>query len=197
MKTIRTSVRALLAVLALLTGAGATVLAGAAPAFAHAQLVSSDPKNGDTLAEAPATAVLVFSERLDAPSTQLALTNDRGAVVPTKPFAVDGEKLTVPLDLPAAGLYTLGYRLVSEDGHRVDGKVTFTVRAGTPGSTNTPTQAAPDKGVSGNADGTDQGAGEDGAGGSSTIYWLLGGLALVVVVVLVAVLARRRPSPRT
>ncbi|GIG70788.1 copper resistance CopC family protein [Phytomonospora endophytica] len=173
----------------------AALLLTAAPASAHAQLVSSDPEEGAVLDEAPAEAVLEFSERIDAPSTQIALTDATGTVVPTRAFTVDGVNLTLPLTLPAPGPYMIGYRIVSEDGHRVDGSIAFTTQKATEGAQSS---ASPD---TSKAPGPTQAVATETAdssgGGNSTIYWILGGIVLVIAItVAVALLTRRKPAAR-
>lgn len=168
--------------------AAAAVLLTAAPASAHAQLVSSDPKDGAILDEAPAEALLEFSERIDAPSTQIAVTDATGAVVPTAAFTVDGVDLTIPLALPAPGPYTIGYRIVSEDGHRVDGNIAFTSAKATDG-------VRPSAAPSASESPYRATGGEVREEGNSTIYWILGGIAVVVAVVVVIALVARRRKP--
>jgi len=166
--------------------AAAAVLLTAVPASAHAQLVASDPKDGAMLDEAPAEAVLEFSERIDAPSTQIAVTDATGAVVPTGAFAVDGVNLTIPLALPAPGPYTIAYRIVSVDGHRVDGSIAFTSAKAADGvqpSTSPSDSPSPYRATG--AMPNDE--------GNPAIYWIVGGIVLVIaIVVVIAVVARRK-----
>ncbi|WP_285666191.1 copper resistance CopC family protein [Actinorhabdospora filicis] len=183
-------------ILAALAAAFAFVLVTATPASAHARLLSSDPKDGAALATAPKQAVLEFSERLDAKSTQIAVTDSSGGVVPSSPFTVDGQKLTQPLSLTVAGTYTIGYRLVSEDGHRVDGKLTFSVQTGTTPSEaasagTSPSGTVPSPLKSEVKSTADQIAETSG----TTIWWIAGAVALAVGL-FVAVSAMRKRNAR-
>jgi len=105
----------------------ATALALAAPAGAHAGVVGSDPENGATLPEAPESASITFSEIVDGPSTEVAVTGPDGATLDLEAPVFDGETITQPMDYTEPGEYILAYRMVSEDGHRIDGTLTFTV----------------------------------------------------------------------
>lgn len=99
----------------------------AAPASAHAGLVESDPEDGAVLDAAPESATLTFSEPLDADSTDLAFTGPSGDLIETGDPTFDGAAVTLPLAYTEAGDYVLAYRIVSLDGHRVDGSIGFTV----------------------------------------------------------------------
>lgn len=183
-------------ILAALAAAFAFVLVTATPASAHARLVSSDPKDGATLTAAPKQAVLEFSERLDAQSTQIAVTDSSGGVVPAVPFAVNGQKLTQPLSLTLAGTYTIGYRLVSEDGHRVDGKLTFTVQPATTPSDAASAGASPSNAVpSPLKSETKSTADQIAETSGTTIWWIAGGVALAIGL-FVAVSAMRKRNAR-
>ncbi|MEV0645135.1 copper resistance CopC family protein [Phytomonospora sp. NPDC050363] len=184
MKTVRTLVTAAAVAIA-------AVLLTAAPAAAHAQLVSSDPEDGAVLDEAPETAVLEFSESIDAPSTQIALTDSTGAVIPTRPFVVEGMRVTIPLDLPAGGIYTIGYRIVSEDGHRVDGSISFRSETASEGASASPAPVSSDSAPAP----TNQATGTDEAS-NPAIYWILGAIAAAAVVAVIVVVARRKPTAR-
>ncbi|MFI5495945.1 copper resistance protein CopC [Actinoplanes sp. NPDC051859] len=108
--------------------AAGTVLVPGSPAWAHAQLVGADPAQQSTLAEAPAAVTLTFNERLNADFTTIVLSDAAKRAVPTSAAVVDGAKGTVTLTgAPANGAYTVAYRIVSVDGHAVQGSYSFTV----------------------------------------------------------------------
>lgn len=111
---------------AALAGIG-LALGVAAPASAHAALVATDPAADTTLATAPPTVSATFSEVLDGPSTEIALTDAAGTLIAIGPPAFDGATFTQPMRYSLPGSYTLAFRVISEDGHRVDGAVHFTV----------------------------------------------------------------------
>jgi copper transport protein len=108
--------RALVAAVLALAG----VIALPVAATAHAELVSSDPANGATLATAPTEITLTFTETPDPSLSAVQLLNAGGATVATGPPALDGARtLVVPItDKLRDGVYTVSLRVVSaEDGH--------------------------------------------------------------------------------
>lgn len=115
----------------------------AAPAAAHDQLVGSDPPADAVLATPPSAVTLTFSaELIDISATVLA-EGPGGAVVVGPPTVVGTQvSATLPADLPN-GAYLVTWRVVSGDGHPIQGTVGFTVEApvGTPAPTPTATPA--------------------------------------------------------
>jgi len=168
-------VKTLRAVAVSLAAIAMTLFLTAGPAAAHAQLRTSDPADGDTLAEAPEELVLEFSEQLDAPSTQVALVAPDGEVVTLPDPVIEGDTLTQPGVFPVAGEYTFSYRIVSADGHPVEGSVVFTVES-VPEPTATPEQSSQPT--------TDSAeAGQPAEGGVS---WGVVGLVAAVAAVVIA-----------
>jgi methionine-rich copper-binding protein CopC len=130
----RLTVRRLTATLAAVAvGLLAGAMATGSPAAAHTALVSSSPANGATLTTPPRTVRLVFS---GAPASgtpvDVAVTLAGQEVPPAGSVRVDGSTLVIPVNLPGSGTYTVAYRVVSADGHPVQGTVAFTV-SDTPG----------------------------------------------------------------
>ncbi|MBM2614253.1 copper resistance protein CopC [Actinoplanes sp. LDG1-06] len=108
--------------------AAVAVLAPAAPASAHAQLLSSVPAAGAALPEAPSVVTLRFSEDLNPEFTTVVLSNAAQQRIPAAPPVVAAATATVSVDGPlTAGAYTVAYRVVSKDGHTVQGSYGFTV----------------------------------------------------------------------
>ncbi|MDP9793491.1 methionine-rich copper-binding protein CopC [Catenuloplanes nepalensis] len=109
------------------------VLVPAAPAFAHNRLTSSVPAEGARLDAVPAEIVLEFAESLNPTYTQLIVTDAAKARVAVSDPAVDGGKATITFTgTPGDGVYTVAYRVVSKDGHPVQGSYAFTVGTGAP-----------------------------------------------------------------
>ncbi|MDG4782383.1 copper resistance protein CopC [Micromonospora sp. WMMD961] len=104
------------------------LLLPASPAWAHNTLRSATPVQESTLASAPTEIVLEFVERLDPTFTTIVLTDAAKRKVPTGDPVVGGAKGSVQLTeaLPN-GTYTVAYRVVSTDGHPVQGSYPFTV----------------------------------------------------------------------
>ena len=131
-----------LALLVAALGAILAVLSVNAPAAqAYSVLVSSSIKDGARLAEAPKQLVLTFNESIQPEFNQVALTGPDGAVKLADP-ATKGPALTVPFPDLDAGAYKAVYRVVSADGHVIDGSISFTVLAPKVTPTPTPTPTA-------------------------------------------------------
>ena len=112
----------LLAVLALL-------LLPAAPASAHAVLVSSDPADGARVAQAPAAVRLVFDEGIALPPRAATVLSTAGGRIDAGAARLDGRTVVVPLRARVpAGVYSVSWRVVSADSHVVTGSIRFGVR---------------------------------------------------------------------
>lgn len=115
-------------VLALLVAAIA-VVGWAAPASAHATLVSTDPTEGAVLAEAPAQVAFTFDESVSLVPDGLLAFDAAGDPVAIEPTA---RAEVVTGDLPGDlddGTYVITWRVVSADGHPIAGSLTFHVGA--------------------------------------------------------------------
>src|SRR5690625_2834040 len=142
--------RRLRAVLALTVALLLGLLMVAPVATAHDVLIESDPTDGDALDEAPAEIVLTFNnDPLDL-GNALTLADDSGATIAEVEGAASGRDVVFDLsgaDIPAGEL-TANWRVVSSDGHPIEGSLTFAVAeaAGEPSepATEDPETAAPD-----------------------------------------------------
>jgi len=199
--------RALVVLLAALLGP-ALGLAVAQPASAHDRLVSSDPKDGARLDDAPSSITLVFSAEVLEAGAQVAVTTPDGTV-PTE-VSVDGDEATaaLPADLPG-GAWEVSWRVVSSDGHPIEGELAYTVADAapspspttatpTPTSDPTPSEAAPSPSPSAATTGHEHGGGTpgvdlgaDGEAGWATA-WLFPVAVLAAVGVAAAVVLRVR-----
>lgn len=103
-------------------------LAFAADASAHAVLKSMTPAAGSTVRQAPDAVVLQFNEPISSRFATVAVTGPAGAPAASGKPSVSGATVAQPL---AAGLvsggYTVAFRVVSEDGHPVSSKGSFTL----------------------------------------------------------------------
>ena len=116
-------------------------LLAAAPATAHSALVGSTPEPGSTITALPDAVELRFNETLSDISPAVIVRRDGETVAPLAP-RVDGTLLAAdaPTDLPD-GDYTLVWRVVSGDGHPIDGVVPFTISgAGVEAAASAPTE---------------------------------------------------------
>ena len=107
-----------------------TLLVGAAaalPASAHAELESTNPADGSSLTAPPAEVTLTFGETLVPETVNVAISNEMGPLQGIAP-TTEGSTVTVPWPAEVGeGAYTVAYRVVSEDGHPVEGTFAFTV----------------------------------------------------------------------
>jgi copper transport protein len=114
-----------------IAAAVAAALAVPSLALAHANLVLSRPADGAVLATPPAMIRLFFDDAVRAQSGMRAVRNGGGSVLDGQPRVVGGRELIIPLRprLPH-GDYTILWRVLSNDGHPIDGITTFAVGAG-------------------------------------------------------------------
>ena len=121
------------------------LLLGAAPAFAHTRLESSDPADGSSLASAPESVSLRFNEDIQAEFVTVSVVGPNGTQYQNGVVSAAGGQITTAVSpLGPAGPYEIGYRVVSDDGHPVTGKVSFTLTAPGPGGAlPTPSAALP------------------------------------------------------
>jgi methionine-rich copper-binding protein CopC len=152
--------------LAVLTLTGLGLFALASPAWAHNSLVSSNPTEEASLSAGPQTVVLTFDQPVQEGEglNSIAVTGPDGKEWQGGPASVDSNVVSAPVrELGPKGVYTVGYRIVSADGHPVSGKVTFTL---TKAGNGTPAVASASTG-SGIAD-------SDPDGGLPIWVWLVG-----------------------
>ena len=108
------------------------VVPGAASAHAallHASLLSSEPAAGAVLQAPPARIRLLFSERLEPTMSALSWASAPAGVSPLSAAADPHDPRALvasPGSLPS-GRYVIAWRVVSADGHRVDGRLPFTI----------------------------------------------------------------------
>ncbi len=101
-----------------------------APALAHAEFVSSDPAAGSLVQEWPAQISVTFNEDLLTVGTEksnfLVVNNAVGDQISADDEVLDGSKITVSLDPNTiTGPVLVYYRVVSADGHPVEGEYSF------------------------------------------------------------------------
>lgn len=136
--------------LAALGAALALVLGAPSAALAHDRLISSDPADGATLETAPEAITLTFSDEPLDVSPQVRITGDDGTVLVDGAPAVEGTTATMPLpDGLPAGHATVQWRVVSTDGHPIEGELGFDVVQGSqPAEPATPTSEASEQSTS-------------------------------------------------
>ncbi|BBY31523.1 copper resistance CopC family protein [Mycolicibacterium sediminis] len=129
-----TDVKATVRVVVTSLAALAFWMAGAGIATAHTALSGSDPAEGASLAASPTAITLSFSEDINPTFVNVVLSSADGRSWISGDPRVDGPRVVTEVrpDLPTSGVYTVGYRVVSADGHPVSGSYTFTI-SGVPG----------------------------------------------------------------
>jgi copper resistance protein C len=106
------------------------VLAGAVAASAHARLLHATPAVGGTVQTPPNELTLHFSERLEPKFSSVVVRDSAGKQVDKGDAHVDkGDRAVMKISLPqlSSGVYTVEWRAVSADTHRVNGNFNFTV----------------------------------------------------------------------
>jgi copper transport protein len=108
------------------------ILAGsfglAAPASAHASLVSSDPPANQIVAQAPTQVTLTFTESIGLVNGKVTVTAPDNTRADQGQPRVDGDRVIIPLRPNGKhGTYLVSYRIVSADSHPVGGAFTFSV----------------------------------------------------------------------
>jgi len=127
-------------------------LATASAAFAHDELVSSNPRNNERFSSAPSSVSLRFSAPLLKIGHEIRVVDAASTNWVQGEAVLARETLTQPLspDLPP-GEYQVRWRVVSSDGHPINGSYSFLVGADAqPGSI--PALGTAIKATSGRAD---------------------------------------------
>lgn len=182
----------------------ALLLVPATPAAAHNSLQEATPARDARLTTAPTQVTLRFLQRLNPAFTTITLRDATDRQVPASAPAVDGATGTVTIEEPLAnGTYTVAYRVVSRDGHPVQGSYRFTVAdpAAPPAAAPSPATPSPaasadvSAGAAAGADASpasaDASAGADDGG--LPVGILVGGaVAAVAAAGVTALLLRRR-----
>ncbi|WP_251152013.1 copper resistance CopC family protein [Cellulosimicrobium sp. Marseille-Q4280] len=210
----------LTALLALLAALALTVVlatSSALPAQAHDRLVGSDPADGAQLDAPPAAITLSFNTEPLAVEPQVVVTDAAGTVVAEGAPTIDGANASLPLDAAAltGGTYSVAWRVVSSDGHPIEGTLSFGV-AEQPAAEPAPSESSPaeeatpeesasspaadgDAGAAedaataddGDTDGTDDAAATDDDGGNA-LPFVIGAVAVVAAAGVATVLVLRR-----
>jgi len=107
----------------------AIFLAAGSPAYAHDQLVDSSPRPGESVEAAEISLNLTFAEDLlnIGSGAQIVVTGPTGELANNGCAQISGTQAITQLDLINSGTYTVGWRVVSGDGHPISGTYTFEV----------------------------------------------------------------------
>ena len=118
---------------AVVLGVG-VVFGSAGPAFAHAQLTSTEPVGGTAVATPPANVVLHFGENVEIPLGSIRVfASPSGKQIETgaaEHAGGQGSAVSVKLPKLDKGTYIVTWRVTSADSHPVHGAFTFIVGSG-------------------------------------------------------------------
>ncbi|TDC92940.1 copper resistance CopC family protein [Actinomadura sp. 7K507] len=177
-------------------GAAAVLLVlvvSATPAAAHDTLTGSSPKE-DATVEAPSEIVLTFSGSVRLPRV-IVTDASKKEYQAGEPEAVDNKVTAALGSAPPNGEYTVAWRVVSSDGHPIQGTYTFTVEgapAASPGDgPSAPSSAAAEPPAP--EPSATNAAGTGDSGGSSGWLWI--GLIALVIAAAAGAVAWFRRSP--
>lgn len=97
-------------------------------ALGHTELARSDPPDGSTLSDAPGEVVLTFEAEVDEAASFTVLDPD-GRQVGSGSLdleVADRNVLRGDVEVARGGTYTVAWSVTGDDGHDVEGEVTFT-----------------------------------------------------------------------
>ncbi len=102
------------------------------PAYGHSSLVSATPAKDAVLTEFPTEISLTFNESLleigaDNPN-KVEVTNSMGDLL-SGAATVAGPVINAPLQITGNDVYKVKYRVVSADGHVIEGEYSFSVES--------------------------------------------------------------------
>jgi len=160
----------------------------AAPAFAHDELVSTDPPADAVLDALPGQITFTYSADIltEEGTAVVQVTDADGTSLTEGTPVVSGTDATQTLAGAASGPVTVVWRVVSSDGHPIDGTFSFTVNAASPTPTATaatptatPTPAETTAPATATPDAT--ATPSESASDASPLPWILLVVALVIV----------------
>ena len=188
---------------ATVSAVGALTALGLAPAAAHDEVLSTSPEQDAVLETAPEQIELSYSGEIMDIGHQVLVTGPDGQSVTEGPLERDGSQVIQPLAETGSeeGTYQVVWRVVSSDGHPIEGTYTYevgdSVDITTPAPTlsTTPTETPTGEG----ADSSDSSAqAQDAAvqeNSGSFSGWAVGATVVVLalaVIGLLGLMSRRR-----
>ena len=105
-------------------------LAVPASARAHATLVRSVPGSRSVLTQAPQSLDLCFNEAVEVKFSSVTLEDAKGTAVPLGKLQAgsDPKCINVPILTIGSGVFTVHYRVLSQDGHVVEYGYQFSIK---------------------------------------------------------------------
>jgi len=108
----------------------ALCLSGVVAASAHAHLVGATPAEGATVKSVPNELTLKFNEKLEPAFSSAVIRDSAGKQVDKADAHVDkADRTVVRVSLPPLdpGVYTVEWRAMSSDTHKINGNFRFRV----------------------------------------------------------------------
>ena len=162
------------------------------PAWAHNSLTKAVPGKNSTVKQAPERIELTFLQKVDPEALSIKVTDERKQPVALGTPKANGKVGTVGFAEPLhSGVYTVSYKVVSLDGHPVEGSYKFTLDgpvATTPPTTTPTTPPPASTAPAVVAVPASSSASDDGPG----LWPIAAGIAGLVVIVGAAIFAVRR-----
>ncbi|MDO1482087.1 copper resistance CopC family protein [Rhodococcus ruber] len=158
------------------------LLLGAGPVQAHSALIGSTPAADAVLEASPDRIEPQFNQPINASFATVTVTDEDGTQRGGSRVDVTGDGVQVAVLEPLTpGGYTVGYRVVSADGHPITGSYTFTVTAAAAAAAvpSAATSPAPSATAAGEASSA---AVDDVRPGPSSLWLLLGGVVAVLAI---------------
>jgi hypothetical protein len=115
--------------------AGLCLILSSPLSFAHGQIVTSYPLMDSVSSPTPTQVWIEFDGELQTIDGEvvntLKVTDSTGLVVSAEEAVIEGAKISTQVsDQSVGGVFTVEYRIVSEDGHPVEGSYTFQASPG-------------------------------------------------------------------
>lgn len=170
-------------------------VAASSPAWAHDQLIRSNPADGATVT-APPEVTLSYSAKILPTGARVQIDAPDGSHAAYGAPSVNGKDVAQKVEATAPGRYQVTWRVTSSDGHPISGRFSFIVKEGPQKSSATPAATATDGDTSTgrtttpeptNPKATTEAAAEPAStNGSSTSPGLWIGIALAVLFVVLS-----------
>jgi copper resistance protein C len=156
--------------------------------------VSSNPEDGATLASPPSVITLTFNESVEGEFSAVVVLDAAGAHHESGEPQVAGVQVTQAVGALDAGSFNISYRIVSEDGHPVEGTLAFSITGPAPTATRTAAAAAPSAAAASPSATTDTADVAPAAATSGTPMWVVVLIvALAAAALATAVVSARAP----
>jgi copper resistance protein C len=115
--------------------AGLCLILSSPTSFAHGQIVTTYPLEGSVSSPTPSQVWIEFDGELQLIEGEVVNTlkviDSTGLVVSSEEAVIEGARISTQVsDQSVGGVFTVQYRIVSEDGHPIEGSYTFEASPG-------------------------------------------------------------------